>query len=213
MTSQFSTSKKLAVAVVGIGLVGSELVNQLLTSAPSTIFRLVALSSSSSLVFNPEGLTLSPDRWKDELRALPSLKPDLQFLVRELSALVTPGQDAVLVDNTSSDAVARAYPEFLRAGVHVVTPNKKAFSADLALYEEILAASLESGARFLNEATVGAGLPVISTLKDLVATGDKVRSLSPLCLSFTGVGLWWSCVRTLSAGDRSRRSRACSRVR
>jgi homoserine dehydrogenase len=58
--------------------------------------------------------------------------------------------------------------------VNVVTPNKKAFSSRLDLYERILAASLEAGTRFLNEATVGAGLPIISTLKDLVATGDKV---------------------------------------
>jgi homoserine dehydrogenase len=80
----------------------------------------------------------------------------------------------VLVDNTSAPSVAEAYPALLRAGVHVVTPNKKAFSGSQALYEQIVAASRESGAKFLHESTVGAGLPVISTLKDLVATGDKV---------------------------------------
>jgi homoserine dehydrogenase len=81
----------------------------------------------------------------------------------------------VLVDNTSSDDVAALYPTWLGNGINVVTPNKKAYSGDLGLYESILHASEKSGARFLNESTVGAGLPIISTLKELVMTGDKVR--------------------------------------
>ena len=180
-----STAKTIRVAVVGVGLVGAELIRQLHALQPSP-FRLVALSSSKSLLFHPDGLPPSPSSqtqaaaadwdWKAEL-ASSGRKADLQFLLRELAALVRPGQDVVLVDNTSAPAVAALYPAFLRLGVHVVTPNKKAFSGDLALYEQILAAGLEGGARFLNEATVGAGLPVISTLKDLVATGDQVRLL------------------------------------
>lgn len=178
-----SASKTFRVAIVGVGLVGAELIRQLQALQPSP-FRLIALSSSKSLLFHPDGLAPSslsqtqkqaaPWDWKAELAAS-GQKADLQFLLRELAALVRPGQEVVLVDNTSAPAVAALYPSFLRLGVHVVTPNKKAFSGELALYEQILAAGLEGGARFLNEATVGAGLPVISTLKDLVATGDQVR--------------------------------------
>ena len=179
-----STAKTFRVAIVGVGLVGAELIRQLQALQPSP-FRLIALSSSKSLLFHPDGLAPSespsqtqkqavPWDWKAELAAS-GQKADLQFLLRELAALVRPGQEVVLVDNTSAPAVAALYPSFLRLGVHVVTPNKKAFSGELALYEQILAAGLEGGARFLNEATVGAGLPVISTLKDLVATGDQVR--------------------------------------
>ncbi len=80
----------------------------------------------------------------------------------------------VLVDNTSSDTIAQLYPRFLSAGINVITPNKKAFSSDLSLYEDILKSGMSSGAKFYNESTVGAGLPVISTLKDLVTTGDIV---------------------------------------
>ncbi|KAH9941859.1 aspartate kinase homoserine dehydrogenase [Epithele typhae] len=168
-----STTKRFHVAVVGVGLVGGELIKQLLAFPQPSPFRLVALASSKTTLYHPDGLTLAPDAWKTML-ASSGLKPDLPFLVRELAGLVRPGQEAVFVDNTSSDAVAALYPDLLKLGVHVVTPNKKAFSAELGLYERILAASLESGARCLNEATVGAGLPVVSTLKDLVATGDKV---------------------------------------
>lgn len=97
-------------------------------------------------------------------------------LHRRLPTLVRADNAVVFVDNTASVSVAETYPALLRAGVHVVTPNKKAFSGSQNLYDQIVAASREGGAKFLHEATVGAGLPVVSTLKDLVLTGDKVRS-------------------------------------
>jgi homoserine dehydrogenase len=172
-SSSSNSTHAIAVAIVGVGLVGSEFVSQLLALAPPHPYRLAALSSSKSYLFSPNGQLQLSDDWKADLSGSQE-KPNVIHLLRDLSALVTPGQRAVLVDNTSSDEVAAFYPEFLKAGVHVVTPNKKGFSAGLDLYERILAASLENGSRFLNEATVGAGLPIISTLKDLVATGDKV---------------------------------------
>ena len=131
-----SAAKTFRVAIVGVGLVGAELIRQLQALQPSP-FRLIALSSSKSLLFHPDGLAPSslsqtqkqaaPWDWKAELAAS-GQKADLQFLLRELAALVRPGQEVVLVDNTSAPAVAALYPSFLRLGVHVVTPNKKAFS-------------------------------------------------------------------------------------
>ncbi|RPD61527.1 aspartate kinase homoserine dehydrogenase [Lentinus tigrinus ALCF2SS1-7] len=171
-----STTKTFKVAVVGVGLVGGEFIKQLLAFPQPSPFRLVSLSSSKSTIFAPDGLHVSVSSWKDAL-ASSREKPDLQFLLRELASLVKPGQEVVLVDNTSSNDVAALYPQFLKLGVNIITPNKKAFSSELSLYENILAASLESGAKFLNEATVGAGLPIISTLKDLIATGDTVTKI------------------------------------
>ena len=121
--------------------------------------------------------------------------PDLVALAEQLSTLPR----AVLVDNTAAQNVAEVYPEFLKRGVHVVTPNKKAFSGTQQLYDEILKTSRESGARWLNESTVGAGLPVVQTLKDLVATGDKVR-----CKRCTRLAVGFNFER------RSRKSRAYS---
>ncbi|KAI0718770.1 aspartate kinase homoserine dehydrogenase [Cerioporus squamosus] len=171
-----STTKTFRIAVVGVGLVGGEFIKQLLAFPTPSPFRLVSLSSSKSTVFAPDGLSITASSWKDEL-ASSGRKPDLHFLLRELASLVKPGQEVVLVDNTSSNDVAALYPQFLKLGVNVITPNKKAFSSELSLYEQILAASLESGTKFLNEATVGAGLPIISTLKDLIATGDKITKI------------------------------------
>jgi homoserine dehydrogenase len=177
--SKPTSSRTVSVAVMGVGLVGSEFVRQLQALQPPHLFRLISLSSSKATVLNPDGIPSSAD-WRALLRAATSSSSGvsqpsrLADLTRTLASLVRSNNAVVLVDNTSSEDVAGAYPALLRAGVHVVTPNKKAFSGSRTLYDQIVSASLESGAKFLHESTVGAGLPVISTLKDLVATGDKV---------------------------------------
>ncbi|GAW05175.1 homoserine dehydrogenase [Lentinula edodes] len=175
-----STQKtpQMLVAVVGVGLVGSEFINQLLSiPTESSPFRLVSLSSSSRTVyFEPTNAITSIEKWKTILSES-NEKPDYESLTAKLSSSISPSTKVAIVDNTSSDEIASMYPKWLKAGINVITPNKKAYSGDLRLYEEILSASKESGARFLNESTVGAGLPVISTLKELVATGDKVKKI------------------------------------
>lgn len=178
--SSSSSTTDTAVAVIGTGLVGTAFVDQLLAFPKPNHFHLVSLTSSKLHLFNPAGLNIAggptfATAWKTALESSDAQKPDPAQILRELAALVTPGRRVVLVDNTSAEEVAALYPAFLRAGIHVVTPNKKAFSGSAALYDAIMDASFEGGARFLNEATVGAGLPIVSTLKDLVATGDNVR--------------------------------------
>lgn len=175
MTSSSSIPQNsICVAVVGVGLVGSEFINQLLAFPKPSPFRIVSLSSSKVHHFHPDGLSITPESWKSDLSSALN-KLNFQSLIRELTGLVTPSSSVVLVDNTSSEEIANLYPMILQFGIDIITPNKKAYSGDLKLFESILSASLESNAAILCEATVGAGLPIISTLKDLVATGDKVR--------------------------------------
>ena len=184
MTSGSHVQRLVVVSVIGVGLVGSELVDQL-RELPSPglrdQFHLLSLSSSRSTVNYKIGSD-GWSNWRKDLAAS-SIKTDTQALVAKLVQEVAGLREGVpssaipvLVDNTSSEEIARLYPFFLSKGINIVTPNKKAFSSELTLYDEILAASLKTGARFYNESTVGAGLPIISTIKDLVATGDKVRS-------------------------------------
>ncbi|KAF5371796.1 hypothetical protein D9758_003379 [Tetrapyrgos nigripes] len=176
-TMSSAPSSQMLVAVVGVGLVGSEFINQLLSIPSETSpFRLVSLTSSTRTVFTPNQPITSASSWKSTLSQATE-KPDYQKLTTDLAKLISPSTRVALIDNTSSDDVAGMYPRWLKAGINVITPNKKAYSGDLGLYEKILAASKESGARFLNESTVGAGLPVISTLKELVATGDKIKKI------------------------------------
>jgi homoserine dehydrogenase len=82
-----------------------------------------------------------------------------------------------LVDNTSDPKLASTYPEFLKAGISIVTPNKKGFSSDLSLWKDIFASAASGKALVYHESTVMAGLPVLSTLRDLVATGDEVTRI------------------------------------
>lgn len=122
---------------------------------------------------------LNPIGWKDALKA--SETPvDLSAVKSALQELAEQGKTAVFIDNTSSQDVAEMYPGLLAAGINVVTPNKKAYSGEVGLYQGIVQAGSKRG-RYLYESTVGAGLPIISTLRDLVETGDKVSLLAWWC--------------------------------
>ncbi|KZT35387.1 hypothetical protein SISSUDRAFT_1025519 [Sistotremastrum suecicum HHB10207 ss-3] len=166
----------LSVAIVGVGLVGSEFVKQTLPLVKSHVIRIVGLSTSKKSLFAASGLDVVEADWKTALSSS-VIAASPESLLGNLGKLVDDGEKTVLIDNTSSDDIAALYPRFLRAGISIITPNKKAYSSSLSLYYDILSASTKTGARILNEATVGAGLPIISTLRDLVATGDNVRKI------------------------------------
>jgi aspartokinase/homoserine dehydrogenase 1 len=99
----------------------------------------------------------------------------LRRFVGHLHAVHLP--HTVIVDCTASAAIARHYPEWLAAGIHVVTPNKQAGSADMAFYRTLAEARRAGGSHYLYEATVGAGLPIIQTVRDLRETGDRIRTI------------------------------------
>src|ERR1700734_373517 len=105
MTSTSSAPQNsICVAVVGVGLVGSEFINQLLSFPKPSPFRIVSLSSSKINFFHPDGLSITTTGWKSDLAAAGALnKLNFQGLIRELAGLVTPSQKVVLVDNTSSE--------------------------------------------------------------------------------------------------------------
>jgi len=112
-------------------------------------------------------------QWREALeRGGPT---DLAQFVRHVDAGHLP--HAVIVDCTASAEIARHYPAWLAAGIHVVTPNKQAGSADLAFYRTLAEARRVGGSHYLYEATVGAGLPIIQTLRDLRETGDRIHRI------------------------------------
>ncbi|MBL8920942.1 MAG: bifunctional aspartate kinase/homoserine dehydrogenase I [Myxococcaceae bacterium] len=92
---------------------------------------------------------------------------------------------ALIVDCSASDAVPELYAEWLSRGIHVVTPNKHAGAGKLERYEAIRRAATRG--RFRAESTVGAGLPVITTLRDLIDTGDEVLAIEGI---FSGTLAW-----------------------
>jgi aspartokinase/homoserine dehydrogenase 1 len=110
-------------------------------------------------------------RWREALDAADEA-PDLDALVDHVRTDYHP--HAVLIDCTSSQAVADRYGEWLERGIHVITPNKKANTSDLDVYHALRRASRGPGPQYLYETTVGAGLPIIQTLRNLIETGDRV---------------------------------------
>ncbi|KAJ6115837.1 hypothetical protein N7523_006254 [Penicillium sp. IBT 18751x] len=164
--------------VVGVGGVGTAFLSQLarLPNAPKLV--LLARSSQTLLAPAPAYSPAIPAADWATASAAPSLTKAGALPAEEIATYLAaaPGR-AILVDNTSDINLARSYPTFLKKGVSVVTPNKKGFSDDLSLWKDIFSSAAEGKALVYHESTVGAGLPVLSTLKDLVATGDEVTRI------------------------------------
>jgi aspartokinase/homoserine dehydrogenase 1 len=168
----------LSIGLIGPGTVGSALLDQLAAEGERLArefqleLRLRAVAGSSWMVTSEQGIPLA--RWRAEVeRARDPL--DLDRLAQHVHAPHLP--HAVLIDCTASEAVARRYADWLARGIHVVTPNKKASSLELAYTRSLATARRAGGSHYLYETTVGAGLPVIQTLRDLCRTGDEVREI------------------------------------
>ncbi|CAG8512804.1 3917_t:CDS:2 [Scutellospora calospora] len=163
------------IGIIGVGLVGSELISQLATYASSVprISVIALTNSSKQLLSTPNYSPLELSTWKQTLQTQGNTA-NLSVFIDYVSNSPTP---AIIIDNTSSQEIASQYPLFLEKGLHVVTPNKKAFSSEATLYKEIIEEAKKNKKLVFNESTVGAGLPIISTLKDLVRTGDKINRI------------------------------------
>jgi aspartokinase/homoserine dehydrogenase 1 len=168
----------LSIGVIGPGTVGRVLLDQLaaererLAREARIDLRLRGILSSKTMRLGEPAIELA--RWREEL-AQATAPADLAGFIEHIRVDYLP--HTVLIDCSASEQVARHYREWLAAGIHIVTPNKKANSAELAYYHSLLEARRASGAHYLYETTVGAGLPVIQTLADLKQTGDRIRSI------------------------------------
>jgi homoserine dehydrogenase len=141
---------------------------------PATRLTVVYISTSRKALYNKDYSGIGIGGIIESLAASDKAPPILPEVVEYLAGAPS---KVVLVDNTSSQDVANAYPLFLSRGISIVTPNKKAFSDSYQLWKAIFTSSAASGAKVFHESSVGAGLPVISTLKDLVDTGDEVTKI------------------------------------
>jgi homoserine dehydrogenase len=135
---------------------------------------LVLISRSKKILYSPQYASLPYDDISSKLAE--STQEPLP-LTKVIDFLAAAPSKVILVDNTSSQDVADQYPTVLSRGISIVTPNKKAFSGSYRLWQDIFAAAGSSGAAVYHESSVGAGLPVISTLKDIVDTGDSVTRI------------------------------------
>ncbi|MGL4958319.1 MAG: bifunctional aspartate kinase/homoserine dehydrogenase I [Plesiomonas sp.] len=175
----FSSRQVIDVFVIGVGGVGGALVEQIRRQQPrllaqsNTQLRVCGLSNSRAMLLDVNGIAL--DHWQDQIRAA---EEPFSFarLIRAVNQhhLLNP----VIVDCTSDQHIADQYAEFLAAGFHVITPNKKANTSSMAYYHLLRRTAQNSRRKFLYDTNVGAGLPVIENLQNLLNAGDELTRFS-----------------------------------
>ncbi|GMV31900.1 MAG: bifunctional aspartokinase I/homoserine dehydrogenase I [Rhodanobacteraceae bacterium] len=181
------SAQTISLGVIGPGKVGSALLQQLdaaqarLKRDTNLDLRLRAVATRGRMWLDEHGATAG---WQQRLDTS-TLDADLDRFTAHLQAAHLP--HTVIVDCSASSHVAERYAGWLAAGIHVITPNKQAGAGPIERYRAIRDAMAASGARFRYEATVGAGLPVVSTLRDLLDTGDDIVAIDGI---FSGTLAW-----------------------
>ncbi len=173
----FNINKELALVVIGAGNVGAELLRQLHSQRAALLtkgfdVRVIAVANSKRFACSRDGIDLLT--WRATLNASTHhFHPS--SLTQIVAGMSVP--NVAVVDCTASQEVVDAYPLFVNAHMHIVTPNKLANVLPWRRYSSLMALLKKNNRRFYFEADVGAGLPVISTLNDLVLTGDTVLKI------------------------------------
>ncbi len=170
-----SDRKILNLFLVGTGLIGKTLVEMIrnqyakLSEDHLLEINVVAVANSKRMLFEEMGL--KPEYCIAEMKEKGE-PMDMESFVRRMLELNL--SNSIFVDCTSSETVTGFYETILSANVSIVTPNKKANSGSLAKYRALKSTAFKRGIKFLYETNVGAGLPVINTMNDLLLSGDKV---------------------------------------
>jgi bifunctional aspartokinase / homoserine dehydrogenase 1 len=167
----------LSIGLIGPGTVGRVLLAQIATQIDrlrelNLDLRVRGIASSKRMLLEETSVDLS--RWAERM-AEAGEPLNLEKFINHVQADYVP--HTVVIDCTASAVVAGQYRDWLARGIHVVTPNKKANSGTLPYYRALQVAKRDAGTHYLYEATVGAGLPVIQTLRDLRGTGDDITQI------------------------------------
>jgi aspartokinase/homoserine dehydrogenase 1 len=171
----YLSSQTLSIGVIGTGLIGRTFLDQLaarveeLRRERGIDLRVRGIMNTKRMILHDRQLPL--DSWQDELRAS-STEADVETFVNHVHAAHLP--HTVLIDATASDALPGYYESWLSRGINVITPNKKCNAGPMASYRSLRETARKSQRYFLYETNVGAGLPVIHTLRDLIETGDEI---------------------------------------
>ena len=173
-----SENVELNVFLLGIGLVGGNLLEQIKQQQPKLLkekhlkIKLAGVANSKKMLFNRDGIDINTFREKMNVEGLPS---GLEAFKDEIIKLNM--YNSIFVDCTANDKAAGLYAELLNANISIVTANKVAASSEYENYALLKKIAKRKGAKFLFETNVGAGLPIITTLNDLVNSGDMILKI------------------------------------
>ncbi len=170
-----SDTQELHLFMVGVGLIGGTLLNQIRQQAEylkkqrSLEIKVIGLSNTKTMLFDVNGIDLN--EWSTELKAAPAAA-DLSTFIEKMKNFNM--ANTIFVDNTADNKITDFYEGILDASISISTPNKVATSSSYLQYQRLKKIAQKRGVQFMYETNVGAGLPVISTLRDLMISGDRI---------------------------------------
>lgn len=173
--------KSLHVYLIGTGTVGGSLLDQIqknhekLSQQFGTHIKIMGLANSRKMCFDVQGIAL--DKWRftlDQSDENFALSAFVQRMLADNSAHI------VFVDCTSDQNIANSYLALLESGISIVTPNKKANSGSFEIYQQLQNIKAQTKAKFIYDANVGAGLPILSTIQDLRRSGDEIVKIEAI---------------------------------
>ena len=169
--------KQLNLFVTGVGNVGERFLAQLhkqrefLKENLKLNIRVIGISNSRKMFFDDNGINL--ENWKENLKnGEPTSLDRFHKKVKELNH-----RNSVFIDNTANQQVSEEYEKYLRQSISIVTCNKIACASSFDNYKVLKEVSRKYNASFLFETNVGAGLPIIDTLKNLINSGDQIHKI------------------------------------
>ncbi|MBU2375725.1 MAG: bifunctional aspartate kinase/homoserine dehydrogenase I [Bacteroidetes bacterium] len=173
--------KTLNVFVVGVGNIGTELLSQIkghkefLAKNNLINIKILGLTNTKKMLIDVDGIDLG--NWKELLNASEE-EANLEEFIQQMKKLNLP--NCVFIDNTASPYPSQFYKEAFEANISVVTCNKIANSGEYAQFAELKNTAQKHGVDFYYETNVGAGLPIIKTLNDLIVSGDKISKIEAI---------------------------------
>jgi len=173
-----SRYKEMYLFIAGTGLVGSSLLKQIqnqysiLLNEHSLKVNLIGVINSRKMLINKKGISL--ENYREALKSSDE-KGDITAFIQQMTRLNL--RNSVFIDCTADEDVASNYRDILSRYVSIVAANKIACSSEYIYYQQLKSIANERGVRFMYETTVGAGLPIIKTINDLVVSGDKILKI------------------------------------
>ncbi|MCH7658254.1 MAG: bifunctional aspartate kinase/homoserine dehydrogenase I [Bacteroidetes bacterium] len=173
-----SETKRMHLFLIGTGNVGSALLNQIheqseyLKKKHTIELKLIGIANSKKMYFDEAGIDTGS--WNKELNNNGMKTDPAKFLnkARKLNL-----RNSIFIDETADDRITKLYQGFLEASISVVTSNKIASSSEFEYYKLLQETARKKNIKFLYETNVGAGLPIIKTIHDLIDSGDRILKL------------------------------------
>lgn len=170
-----SDTKRIHVFMVGVGLIGSTLIRQMeeqketLRTQNGIEIQICGLANSKKMIFDENGI--DPRQWKELLANSPEVSDSNDFINKMIDMNLS---NTIFIDNTADAAIPDLYQKIFNASISVATPNKVAASSAYNNYSTLKHLARKNNVQFLFETNVGAGLPVISTMRNLMHSGDRI---------------------------------------